>query len=86
MGEQGKSGMPPPGRTLDGRRRGEGGFINKLHNNKRQILGPEWSLSDVGTLPPHDSDIPHRLVTSNTHTHTSCTKKNLLWRFNELIV
>ena len=78
--------MMPPVRTLDGRMRGEGGLINKLHNNKRQSLGPERSLSDVGTLPHHDSDIPNRLVTSNTHTHISCTKKNLLWRFNELIV
>ena len=56
-------------RKLDNRRRGKGGFRSKLHENKRRSLGSEWSLSKVGKSPPNDSDIPHRLVTNNTHTH-----------------
>ena len=59
----------PLGLTLDGRRRGWGGFRFKLRNNKRRSLGPEWSLSEVGTPTPHDLDIPHGLVASCTHTH-----------------
>ena len=55
--------------TLDRSRRGWGGFIFKLHNNKQQSLGPECSLSNVGTPSPHDLYIPHGLVSINTHTH-----------------
>ena len=33
-------------------------------NNKRRILGPEWSMSKVGTPPPHNSEKPHGLVES----------------------
>ena len=58
------------GWTLDVRKRGHGGFIFNVRDNKQQSLGPEWSLSEVGTPPPHDSDIPHGLVESNTHPHT----------------
>ena len=25
-----------------------------VHNNKRRSLGPEWSMSEVGTPPPHN--------------------------------
>ena len=46
-----------------------GGFRSKIHNNKKRSLGPEQSLSKVGTLPPHDSYIPHGPVASNTHTY-----------------
>ena len=59
----------PIGRTLYGMRRGIGGFRSKIHNNKKRSLGPEQSLSKVGTLPPHDSYIPHGPVASNTHTY-----------------
>ena len=57
-------------RTLTGRRRGRGGLIS-VHNNKRRILGPEWSMSEVGTPPPHNSDKPHGLVDSinNNNIH-----------------
>ena len=64
----GRAGLECPlGRTSDGRRRGRGGFISKIHNNDQCSLGLEWSLSDVGTSPPHDLDIPHKLVDSNTY-------------------
>ena len=33
-------------------------------NNKQQRLGPEWSMSEVGTPPPHDLEKPHGLVAS----------------------
>ena len=39
--------------TSEGRRRGRGGLIS-VRNNKRRILGPEWSMSKVGTPPPHN--------------------------------
>ena len=37
---------------------GEGGVgqIIKVCNNKRLILGPEWSMSEVGTPPSHNSE------------------------------
>ena len=50
-------------RTLDVSRRGLGGFIG-VRNNKRQILVMEWSMSKVGTPPPHNSDKPHILMDS----------------------
>ena len=37
----------PLGWTSDDRRRGRGGFSFKIRNNKRRILGPEWSLYEV---------------------------------------
>ena len=44
---------------------GEGGAGTiSVHNNRRRSLGPECSLSEVGTPPPHNLDKPHRLVTS----------------------
>ena len=33
-------------------------------NNKQRSLGLKWSMSEVGTPPPHNSDKPHGLVTS----------------------
>ena len=36
----------------------------RVHNNKRRSLGPEWSMSEVGTPPPHNLDKPHGLVAS----------------------
>ena len=46
---------------------GEGGagIISKLRNNKQCSLGPEWSMSEVRTPPPHNLDKPHVLVASN---------------------
>ena len=48
---------------------GEGGVvsISKLRNNKRRILGLEWSMSEDGTPPPNNSDKPRGLVVSNIH-------------------
>ena len=43
---------------------GEAVTIRKLRNNKRRILGLEWSMSEVGTPPPHNLDKPHGLVAS----------------------
>ena len=31
-------------------------------NNKRRSLGPEWSMSEVGNPPPHNTEKPHRMV------------------------
>ena len=34
---------------------GEGGAVPiSVCNNKRQSLGPEWSMSEVGTPQPHN--------------------------------
>ena len=44
---------------------GEGGASPiSIHKNKRHSLGPEWSMSEVGTPPPHNSDKPHGMVAS----------------------
>ena len=43
---------------------GGAGPINKLRNNKRRSLGPEWSMYEVGTPPPHNLDKPQGLVSS----------------------
>ena len=44
---------------------GEGGVGPiSVRNNKQRSLGPEWSMSEVGTPPPHNPDKPHRLVDS----------------------
>ena len=48
----------------DGHRMVVGEVSINLWNNKRQNLGPEWSMSEVGTLPPHNSEKPHRMVAS----------------------
>ena len=50
-------------RTSDDKRRGSGGLIS-VRNNKRRILGPEWSMSEVGTPSTHNSNKPHGLVDS----------------------
>ena len=60
--------------TSDGRRRGWGGLIS-VHNNKRRILGPEWSMSEVGTPTPHNRDKPHGLVGSINNNSISHNKK-----------
>ena len=64
-----------PVRRQDGRRRlerhgnqtagGEGGAGPiSICNHKQRSLGPEWSMSKVGTPPPHSSDKSHGLVES----------------------
>ena len=35
-----------------------------VRNNNRRSLGPEWSMSEVGTPLPHNLDKPHGLVAS----------------------
>ena len=40
------------------------GQISKVFNNKRQRLGPEWSMSEVGTPSPHHMYKPHGPVAS----------------------
>ena len=46
---------------------GEGGVvpISKLRTNMRRRLGPEWSMSRVGTPPPHNLYKTHGLVVIN---------------------
>ena len=60
--------MPPLDRHQISVREGGAGSISKLCNNKLRILGPEWSMSKVGTFPPHNLYKPRRLVASNTVT------------------
>ena len=55
---EGEAGNPTAGREVGA------GPISKLRNNKRRSLGPEWSMSEVGTMPPQNLDKPHRLVAS----------------------
>ena len=59
---------PPDGNWTSGREGGVGSISN-LCNNKGWSLGPDWSMSKVGTPPPHNSEKPHGLGESNTHTH-----------------
>ena len=51
------------------------GPIIKLHNNKRQSLGLEWSMSKVGTPPSHNYDKPHELVASNNKNNKQNEKR-----------
>ena len=73
--------FPPDLHRTTGRDGGEGS-ISKICNNTQQSLGPEWSMSEVGTLPTHNLDKPHGLVASNTHTkhktHSNITRSLLL--------
>ena len=49
---------------------GEGGTVPiSVCNNKRQSLGPEWSMSEVGNPPPHNLDKPYRVVASNNNNN-----------------
>ena len=40
------------------------GLIN-VHNNKRRILGLDWSMSEAGTPPPHNLGKPNNNI--NAH-------------------
>ena len=46
----------------------KGGNNNYICNNKQRSLGPEMSLFEVGTFPPHDSNTPHGLVSRKNKT------------------
>ena len=47
------------------------GPISKPRNNKLRSLGPEWSMSKVGTPLHHNSDKPHVLVASNNNNNNN---------------
>ena len=53
------------------RRKRWGGRDRLKSNNKRRILGPEWSMYEVGTPPPHNSYKLHRLVSINNNNNIS---------------
>ena len=48
----------------NGRRKSWGGRDRLKSNNKRQSLGVEWEVSEVGIPPPHNLEKPHALVAS----------------------
>ena len=48
----------------NGRRKKWGGRDRLKSNNKRQSLGVEWEVSEVGIPPPHNLDNHHALVES----------------------
>ena len=50
------------------------GQMSKLHNNKRRIIGTEWSMSKVGTPSPHNLDNPHGLVASINNNNNRTAK------------
>ena len=60
-------------RTFDGRRRGRGGLII-VRKNKQRILRPEWSMSEVGTPPPHNAEKPHGLMDSINNNNKNTQK------------
>ena len=53
--------------------KGEGGAgpISKLRNNNHRSLGPKWSMSKVGTLPPLIPNKPLGLVASNNNNNNN---------------
>ena len=59
--------MPPPDGNRTAVREVVAGSIIKMCDNKRRILGLEWSMSEDGTPPPNNSDKPRGLVVSNIH-------------------
>ena len=50
------------------------GLRSIVRNNKRNLLGPERSLSKVGTSRPHDLDTPHGMVAIKITTTTTKTE------------
>ena len=78
--------IPCRGRTVedngghskwDGRRGGRGGLL-RARTNKRRILGPEWSMSEVGNPPPHNLYKPHGLVDSINNNNYQAELSNYL--------
>ena len=53
-----------------------GGRARLKSNNKRHILGPEWSMSEVGIPTPHNSDKPHGLVDSINNNNNNNNKND----------
>ena len=60
-----------------GRRKRWGGRARLKSNNKRRILGLEWSMYKFGTPPPHNSDKPCRLLNSiNNNNNNNPQRKS----------
>ena len=56
--------------------RKKGGAESYINSNKnRRILGPERSMSEVETPPPHNLDKPHGVVDSNNNKNKNKNKK-----------
>ena len=62
---------------------GAEGYIKS--NNKRRILGPECSMSEVGTPPPNNSDKPHGLVDSINNNNNN-NNNNTQFQFHFCIL
>ena len=63
---------------LENRRRKRWGGRARLNsNNKRRSLGPEWSMSKVGTPPPYNLDKPHGLMASTNNKNNLTLIKHL---------
>ena len=69
-GGGGAGGGCPPGKEIKRREERAGRVKNKYVTISDGAYVAEGSLSDIGTLPPHNSDIPHIPGASNTHKHT----------------
>ena len=70
-GVVGAGGGCPPGRKLGRRREERAGRVkNRYVTISDGAYVSTVSLSKVGTPPPHNLDILHVPVASNTHTHT----------------
>ena len=48
---------------------GRAGPTSKIHNNKRRILGTEWSMYEAGNPPSHNSDKSHGMVAIKDNTN-----------------
>ena len=61
-------------------RRGGWGRLISVRNNKRRIIGPEWSMSEVGTPPPHNLEKTHGMVdsTNNNNNNTGSRLTTIL--------
>ena len=62
------------GHQMAGGEGGEGSI--SVRNNKRRILGLEWSMSEVGTPPTHNLDKPHGLLASINNNNNN--KNNIV--------
>ena len=54
------------------------GELISLHDNKRRIPGPEYSMSEVETPPPHISEKHHGLVDSINNNNNN-NKNKYVW-------
>ena len=71
MGSRGERGGEE--QSKNGRRKSWGGKARLKSNNKQRSLGPEWSISEFGTPPTHNSGKPHGLVASNNNNNNIVT-------------